>query len=75
VHGSGALAPTVSTTAREASDAARVARSRLAWLRDAELVMLRPDPDVLRVMNELIDALDAQAEPRPQVVDVQTQAH
>ena len=74
LHGSDALAPVVSTTTHEASAAARVARSRLAWLRDAELVMLRADPDVLRVMHELIAALDGQAEPRPQVVDVRARA-
>jgi hypothetical protein len=36
--------------------------------------MLRADPDVLRVMHELIAALDGQAEPRPQVVDVRSRA-
>jgi hypothetical protein len=74
VHGKDTLAPVMSSTAHEASHAARVARSRLAWLRDAELVMLRADPDVLRVMRELIAALDAKAEPRPHVVDVRQRA-
>jgi len=61
------IAPTIRTTSREARDAARVARSRLAWLRDAELVMLRADRDVGDVMAALIGAVDAVAEGRPRV--------
>jgi hypothetical protein len=65
VFGTDPIAPIIRSTPREASNAARVARSRLAWLRDAELVMLRPDADVARSMDALITALDAVAEPRP----------
>ena len=64
VFGTDSIAPLMCTTRREASDAARVARSRLAWLRNADLLMLRPDADVARSMEALITALDAEAEPR-----------
>jgi hypothetical protein len=60
--GHDALTPTLRASRSEAGDAARVARSRLAWVHDADLVMLRPEPEVARVMEGLIAACDARAD-------------
>ena len=53
------LHPVVRSSRQDARDAARVARSRVAWLHHCDLLMLRPDPEVLAVMDGLIGALDA----------------
>jgi len=56
------IAPAVTASRTELTDAARVARSRWNWALKAEDPHLRPDAAVSRLMQALLVALDASSE-------------
>jgi hypothetical protein len=54
------MEPVVRAPGREVVDATRIARARLAWLREGHgPASLRPDPSVTRMTQKLLTAMDA----------------